>query len=117
MLLTKASLCGLLLEEGEEDLAVLLARSDLAEQLDTVHDARALASIGLGEEELRSLLPAIEADPDQVVVLSHEEVAAIKHTLSDRWAFLVDVWLSRGGEPPRPTSPPAPQSTQSVHHA
>ncbi|WP_101524699.1 hypothetical protein [Nocardioides houyundeii] len=116
MLLTKASLCGLLLEEGEEDLAVLLARSDLADQLDTVHDARALAAIGLGEEELRSLLPAIEADPDHVV-LSHEEVAAIKHTLSDRWAFLVDVWLGRGAEPPRPTSQPAHQPTQSVHHA
>ncbi|WP_426246532.1 hypothetical protein [Nocardioides sp. LHG3406-4] len=103
MLLTKASLCGLLLEEGEEDLAVLLARSGIPELLDTERDAQALATIGLTPEDLIPLLPAIDVDPARAAVLSDEEAAAIKRTISHRWASLVDVWL--GGTPGAAQSP------------
>jgi hypothetical protein len=52
--LSRSSLCSILLERGEEDLAVLIARADLPEILDSGRDAPALAALGLGDEELRA---------------------------------------------------------------
>jgi hypothetical protein len=87
--LTRSSLCSILLEEGEENLAVLVARADLPDILDSIRDAPALAALGLSEDELRDLLPAVSGDlsaPDS------QETAEVRRTLSDRWARLVSVW-------------------------
>jgi hypothetical protein len=94
MKLARSSLCGLLLEDGEEDLAVLIARAALPDVLDSETDAPALAAIGLSEEELLSLLPAIRADPDKAAeaVQAAEQSARVTQTLSARWAHLVTVW-------------------------
>ncbi|WP_055482173.1 hypothetical protein [Sphaerimonospora mesophila] len=97
MELTRSSLCGFLLEEGEEDLAVLIARSDLPEILDSERHAPALAALGLEEEELLALLPAVSGDPNTAGSLSEEDRARLKRTISDRWAHLVDVWTGVRG--------------------
>ena len=104
MRLTRASLCNLLLEEGEEDLAVLVARADLPDVLDTERDAPALAALGLDDEELRALLPALA--PEALPATDETRDAAVRHTISSRWAELVSTWNvddatagTRRGEP------------------
>jgi hypothetical protein len=87
--LTRSSLCSILLEAGEENLAVLIARADLPEILDSTRDAPALAALGLGEEELRDLLPAVSGE---LPVAGSEDMAEVSRTISDRWAYLVSVW-------------------------
>ena len=94
MQLTRSSLCSILLEEGEENLAVLIARADLPDILDSTRDAPALAALGLGTDELSDLLPAVSGDlpaPDS------QETAEVRRTLSDRWANLVSVWTGTDG--------------------
>jgi hypothetical protein len=87
--LTRSSLCSILLEEGEENLAVLIARADLPEILDSTRDAPALAALGLSEEGLRDLLPAVSGD---LPTAGGREMAEVSRTISDRWAYLVSVW-------------------------
>jgi hypothetical protein len=90
------SLAGLLLEQGEEDLAVLLARSDLPEEIDSEHDADRLRQIGLSDDDLRSMLPAVvaRADDDRPR-LSERQLSLLQRTISERWADLVDQWVGR----------------------
>jgi hypothetical protein len=98
--LTRSSLCSILLEEGEENLAVLIARADLPEVLDSVRDAAALSALGLGEEELRDLLPAVSGD---LPAADSHDMAEASRTISDRWAYLVSVWTgSWNGTHPHP---------------
>lgn len=97
MKLSRSSLCSILLEEGEEDLAVLIARADLPDILDSEQDAPALAALGLDQDELHALLPAISGDP--TAVLPAEEAARLKQTISDRWAHLVSVWTGTAAAP------------------
>ena len=100
MQLTRSSLCSILLEEGEENLAVLIARADLPEILDSVRDAQALAALGLGEEELRDLLPAVSGD---LPAADSKDMAEVSRTISDRWAYLVSVWTGTwNGTRPHP---------------
>ncbi|HEX3791000.1 MAG TPA: hypothetical protein VHW44_24260 [Pseudonocardiaceae bacterium] len=94
MKLTKSSLCNLLLAEGEEDLAALVAGSGLPEDLDTDRDAAALAALGLPDEELHALLPAVTGGADARPGLSPAEMAGLEQTISDRWAQLVRRWVS-----------------------
>ena len=91
MRLSRSSLCGVLLDEGEEDLAVLIARADLPEILDSVRDAPALAALGLGEDDLAALLPAVSGDP----VMARHGHDPLAQTISDRWAHLVSAWTGR----------------------
>jgi hypothetical protein len=88
MRLSRSSLCGILLEEGEEDLAVLIARADLPEILDSERDAAALAALGLGSDDLAALLPAVSGDPE-TGRRGRDELA---QAVSDRWAHLVSAW-------------------------
>jgi acyl-CoA synthetase (AMP-forming)/AMP-acid ligase II len=88
MRLSRSSLCGLLLEEGEEDLAVLIARADLPEILDSDRDEAALAALGLGADDLAALLPAVSGDPSA----GRRGSDSLAQTVSDRWAQLVSAW-------------------------
>jgi hypothetical protein len=98
--LTRSSLCSILLADGEENLAVLIARADLPEILDSTRDAPALAALGLSEEELRDLLPAVSGD---LPTADSQETAEVRRTLSDRWAYLVSVWTGTwNGARPHP---------------
>jgi len=95
MRLARSSLCSILLEEGEEDLAVLIAQADLPEILDSDRDAPALAALGLGSDDLAALLPAVSGDPD-TGRRGRDELA---QAVSERWAQLVSAWTvpSRAG--------------------
>jgi hypothetical protein len=92
MELSKSSLCALLLAEGDEDVAVLLARSDLPELLDSERDAPALAAIGLDREALAALLPPVTGHRGGRTRIAAEEIARLEQTISDRWAALVAFW-------------------------
>jgi hypothetical protein len=95
--LSKSSLCNLLLAEGEEDLAALVARSGLPDVLDSERDAEGLAALGLDGDELHALLPAITGDHGAEPQVSPDEMARLEQTISDRWADLVDGWVRSGG--------------------
>jgi hypothetical protein len=97
--LTRSSLCGILMERGEEDLAVLIARADLPEILDSGRDASALAALGLSEEDLRALLPTLGGEPLTAGAGAPPEAARLSQTISDRWAHLVSVWTARRDDP------------------
>ena len=84
----------MLLEAGEENAAVLLARSLLPDQVDTEQDLDALMTFGLErdqvEEVARLAIGAIEADDGNTRRRRDE----LEKTISRRWADLVDHWTS-----------------------
>ena len=94
MKVEKSSLVAMLLEVGEENAAVLLARSDLAEQIDTTTDLDALVTFGLEREQVeevaRLAVGAIEPDD----VNTRRRRGELEKTISRRWADLVDQWKS-----------------------
>jgi hypothetical protein len=89
----KSGLVAMLLEVGEENAAVLLARSQLADVIDTERDFSALEQFGLDTDQLdevaRLVIGVIEPD-DVNTRRRHDEVAK---TISRRWADLVDDWI------------------------
>jgi hypothetical protein len=88
----KTSLVTMLLEVGEENAAVLLARSELADEIDTERDLGALKQFGLDsdqrDEVTRLIVGAIE--PEDVNTRRRRDELA--KTISRRWADLVDDW-------------------------
>ena len=90
----KSSLVAMLLEVGEENAAVLLARSQLPDELDTERDLETLIGFGLErdqvEEVARLTIGAIE--PDDVNTRRRRD--DLEKTISRRWADLVEDWLS-----------------------
>jgi len=90
----KSSIVAMLLEAGEENAAVLLARSLLPDEVDTEQDVDALVTFGLErdqvEEVARLAIGAIEAD-DGTIRRRRDEM---EKTISRRWADLVDHWTS-----------------------
>lgn len=82
----------MLLEGGEENAAVLLARSTLPEFVDTERDLDVLLEFGLEREQLdevvRMTVGAVEPD-DGTVRRRRDDMA---QTISQRWAELVDRW-------------------------
>jgi hypothetical protein len=91
MRLARSSLCSILLEEGEEDLAVLIARADLPDILDSERDAASLASLGLGSDDLAALLPAVTGEP----LTGRRGRDELAQAVSERWAHLVSAWTGR----------------------
>ncbi len=94
MKVEKSNLVAMLLEVGEENAAVLLARSSLPDALDTELDAETLVSFGLDRDQVdevaRLTIGAIE--PDDVNVRRRRD--ELQKTISRRWADLVDRWMS-----------------------
>ncbi|BBZ78717.1 hypothetical protein MANY_40540 [Mycolicibacterium anyangense] len=92
MNVAKTALVAMLLEAGEENAAVLLARSSLPDELDTSRDLGTLLTFGLDREQLdtvaRLAVGAIEADD----VNSRRRRDELQKTISQRWAELVDRW-------------------------
>jgi hypothetical protein len=88
----KASLVAMLLEVGEENPAVLLARSDLPEEIDTDHDLDALLTFGLERDQLQEVarLAVGAIEPDDVN--TRRRRGQLEKTISRRWADLVDQW-------------------------
>jgi hypothetical protein len=94
----KSSLVAMLLEVGEENAAVLLARSTMPDELDTEHDLEALVAFGLErdqvEEVARLAIGAIEPDVDENGVDTRRRQDELGKTISRRWADLVDRWMA-----------------------
>jgi hypothetical protein len=92
VIVEKAGLVAMLLEVGEENPAVLLARSDLPDEIDTDHDLDAMLAFGLERDQLeevaRLAIGAIEHDD----VNTRRRRGQLEKTISRRWAELVDQW-------------------------
>jgi hypothetical protein len=90
----KSSLVAMLLEVGEENAAVLLARSRLADEIDTDHDLDALLSFGLEGDQIDEVarLAIGPIEPDDVN--TRRRRGDLEKTISRRWADLVDQWKS-----------------------
>ena len=69
----------------------VIARADLPEILDSDRDAAALAALGLGEDDLAALLPAVSGDP----LTGRRGRDELAQAVSDRWAHLVSAWTGR----------------------
>jgi hypothetical protein len=86
---SKSSLVAMLLEVGEENAAVLLARSALPDEIDTDHDLDALLAFGLDRDQVdevaRLTIGAVDTRPKR---------DEMEKTISRRWADLVDHWLA-----------------------
>ncbi len=84
----------MLLEVGEENAAVLLARSALPDEVDIDHDLETLVSFGLDRDQVNEIarltIGAIE--PDDVNVRRRRD--ELEKTISRRWADLVDDWMA-----------------------
>ncbi|ROO86008.1 hypothetical protein EDD29_3569 [Actinocorallia herbida] len=91
MLLNKLTVINQLMAEGEEDAAVLLARSAIPDTIDTRRDLPTLRAFGLDEDDLLAMLPAVTGTADRAE-LTPDEAATLDRTISDRWADLVATW-------------------------
>lgn len=92
MKVEKANLVAMLLEVGEENAAVLLARSTLPDELDTETDLDVLLTFGLEREQVDevALLTIGEIEPDDVNTRRRRD--EMDKAISRRWADLVDRW-------------------------
>ena len=61
MKVEKSSLVAMLLEVGEENTAVLLARSQLPDEIDTDHDLDTLATFGLERDQIAEVVNELSA--------------------------------------------------------
>lgn len=84
----------MLLEVGEENAAVLLARSTLPDELDTENDFEGLLAFGLerGQIDEAVRLAVGESGPDDVNTRRRRD--GLEKTISRRWVDLVERWLS-----------------------
>ncbi|MCW2930377.1 MAG: hypothetical protein JWM19_1339 [Actinomycetia bacterium] len=94
MKLARSSLCAVLLEQGEENLAVLIARASLPDILDSEQDGPALAALGLTPGDLGDLLPAVRGEPLAAGLDGIPGPDRLSRTISGRWSHLVDAWTS-----------------------
>jgi hypothetical protein len=90
----KSSLVTMLLEVGEENAAVLLARSRLPDEIDTDHDLDALVDFGLEPDQVAEVaaLAVGAIEPDDVT--TRRRRGELEKTISRRWADLVDQWMT-----------------------
>jgi hypothetical protein len=89
---SKSSLVNFLLEQGEENMAALLAGSALPDRLDTERDAGALAEYGLDAQDLVAMLPAVSRGVGPHVEPEEGHTSRPEQTISRRWADLVARW-------------------------
>ena len=90
----KSNLVAMLLEVGEENAAVLLARSDLPDEIDLERDLDTLMVFGLDRDQVSEVaqltIGAIGSDDQD----GHRQRGEMEKTISMRWADLVDQWLT-----------------------
>jgi hypothetical protein len=94
MKVAKPSLVAMLLEGGEENVAVLLARSPLPDELDTERDFAALLDFGLDREHLDEVLRMTVGAAEPADANTRRRRDDMEQTISRRWANLVDQWTS-----------------------
>ena len=94
MRVEKAGLVAMLLEVGEENAAVLLARSTLPDELDTEHDLEALVAFGLERDQLDEVARLVIGGIEPEDVNTRRRRDEMGKTISRRWADLVERWQS-----------------------
>jgi hypothetical protein len=93
VLVDKSNLVAMLLEVGEENAAVLLARSALPDEIDTAHDLHALLEFGLERDQVDEVARlAVGRRDDEPNTRRRRD--DMEKTISRRWADLVDGWTS-----------------------
>lgn len=94
MKVDKSNLVAILLEVGEENAAVLLARSELPDEIDLDNDLDALMAFGLDRDQLDEVarLTIGTVEPDDVN--TRRRRGELAKTISRRWADLVDQWMT-----------------------
>lgn len=94
MKIDKGSLVTMLLEVGEENAAVLLARSKVADEIDTEKDLDTLLHFGLDPDQVDEVarLAVGAIAPDDVNTRRRRD--EMEKAISRRWADLVDDWIS-----------------------
>ena len=94
MKVDKSNLVAMLLEVGEENAAVLLARSELPEEIDLHSDLDSLVAFGLDRDQVdevaRLTIGHVESDDDN----ARRQRGEMEKTISRRWAGLVEQWLT-----------------------
>jgi hypothetical protein len=94
MTVGKSNLVAMLLEVGEENAAVLLARSDLPDEIDLQRDLEFLTALGLDRDQVDEVaqltIGGIDLDDDS----NRRQRGEMEITISRRCADLVDQWLS-----------------------
>ena len=94
MRVEKSSLVALLLEVGEENAAVLLARSTLPDELDTEHDLDDMLAFGLDPDQLEEVAHLAIGGIEPEDVNTRHRRDEMGKTISRRWAELVERWQS-----------------------
>lgn len=94
MKVAKASLISMLLEVGEENVAVLLARSQLGDEIDTRVDLGALIQFGLEPEQVDEVVRLVVSALEREDVNTRRRRGEMANTISRRWADLVETWTS-----------------------
>jgi hypothetical protein len=80
----------MLLEVGEENAAVLLARSDLPDEIDLQRDLDSLLAFGLDRDQVDEVARLTIGD----VGSNRRQRDEMETTISRRCADLVDQWLT-----------------------
>jgi hypothetical protein len=90
----KSSLVAMLLEVGEENAAVLLARSQLPDELDIDSDLDTLVTLGLEREQVAEVAQLAVGATTPGDVTTRRRYDELEKTISRRWSELVDRWIS-----------------------
>ncbi len=94
MKVEKFSLVAMLLEVGEENAAVLLARSHLPDELDIDSDLDTLVTLGLEREQVAEVAQLAVGATTSGEVATRRRHDELEKTISRRWSELVDRWIS-----------------------
>jgi hypothetical protein len=86
----KSNLVAMLLEVGEENAAVLLARSDLPDEIDLERELDSLVTFGLDRDQVDEVARLTIGD----VGSNRRQRDEMEKTISRRCADLVDRWLT-----------------------
>ena len=90
MKVDKSNLVAMLLEVGEENAAVLLARSDLPDEIDLQRELDSLLAFGLDRDQVDEVARLTIGD----VGSNRRQRDEMETTISRRCADLVDQWLT-----------------------
>src|SRR5277367_6493635 len=91
---SKSNLVAILLEVGEENAAVLLARSNLPDEIDLKRDLDFLTALGLDRDQVDEVAQLTIGSIKSDDVNGHLQRGEMETTISRRWADLVDQWLT-----------------------
>ena len=94
MNVSKSNLVAILLEVGEENAAVRLARSHLPEEIDLRHDLDFLTGLGLDRNQVDEVAQLTIGSIESDEVNGQRQRGEMETTISRRCADLVDQWLA-----------------------